>query len=145
MSDFSTDIKFPTVPNIFDEENEQVNKGPFPFFEWYKTRGMSWDGCSEWFATMPGSLFQLTCLFFFFAFMGGGHTSVAAIYTHVLCTLAFLIFSIFGGIDACSPDMVIWGVILMVINIAQVGVTFIGHHFERDEDVLICFRLSMSP
>ena len=92
---------------------------PAPY-QWVGTRGNSWDSCYDWFDTMPGSLFQLTCLFFFLAFMGGGKSAVAAAYTHVLCACSFLAFAIFGIIDACSPDMVVWGVILMVVNILQV-------------------------
>ena len=90
-------------------------------FTWNKTRGMTWRSCSDWFDTMPGSLFQLTCFFFFLAFMGGGKNNVAAVYNHVMCACAFLVFVIFGAVDTCSLDMVVWGMLLVVVNIVQVS------------------------
>ena len=111
---------------ILTDENPSVI--PYP---WMGTRGRSWESCDDWFETMPGSLFQLTCLFFFLAFMGGGKNAVAATYTHVLCACAFLVFAIFGRIDACSVDMIVWGVILVVVNIVQVHLlihTFIVYY-----------------
>lgn len=87
---------------------------------WVGTRGNTWKWCDSWFNTMPGSLFQLCCFLLFLAFMAGGRNVVAATYSHVLCTAAFLVFTAFGAIDVCSPDIIVWGVILMLINIFQV-------------------------
>ncbi|CAK8685894.1 unnamed protein product [Clavelina lepadiformis] len=69
---------------------------------------------------MPGSLFHLACSFFFLAFMGGGQTDIAAIYTNVLCACAFLSLAVWAGIDACSLDVIIWSLVLVAINISQV-------------------------
>ena len=90
---------------------------------WLGTRGNTWKGCDSWFNTMPGSLFQLTCLLLFFAFMAGGQHMVAASYIHIVCTFAFFVFSIFGIFDVCSIDFAVWGALLVFINIAQVLVT----------------------
>jgi len=119
MSSISVGVRGTTTSSLGETllPEESPNAIAYP---WVGTRGLSWESCNHWFATMPGSLFQLTCLLFFLAFMGGGKNAVAAIYTHVLCACAFLVFAIFGAIDVCSADMVVWGVILAAVNIVQV-------------------------
>nr|XP_009858863.1 popeye domain-containing protein 3 isoform X1 [Ciona intestinalis] len=85
----------------------------------FGTRGETWSECSVWYNTMPGSLFQLTCVLLVLALMGGGHNMVAASYHNVLCALAFLVLAIWAAIDVCSPDILIWSIVLFLTNIAQ--------------------------
>lgn len=84
-------------------------------------RGDSWLECSVWYQSMPGSFFQCFCVFLCLAFMGSGHTSVAALYTHVLSACAFFFLAIWGIIDSCATDVIAWGLVIFAINVGQVS------------------------
>jgi len=84
------------------------------------TRGQTWDGCTEWYPTMPGCWFQLGCLMLYLGYYGEGKNFFASSYTNICASVAFLVFAIWGGVNIHGVDIIVWGIIIALLNAIKV-------------------------
>lgn len=87
------------------------------------TVGDTWEQCSKWYEAMPGAFFQLFNLLLCLTFMASGHTEIAASYTHLMSMVAFAGLALWGFLDACSVDIIVWGLAIAFINLFQLITT----------------------
>jgi len=112
----------PVVANITPATTMAPHVEDVPF--WWNSksfgiRGGS-DHCVEWYPSTPGSFYQLFGVLMHLAFIASGNSSSAAIFNNFTCALAFFSMAVWGGIQACGVDFVVWGILICISNLAQV-------------------------
>lgn len=116
----SSGFSFPDYTSTFPENRSALVFGP---------RGSTWEQCSYWFSTVPGSFAQASFLFFSLSYMAGGNNPEAMIYGHVCNAIAFTSMLIWGSMDICAPDVVVWGLVLAGAAVIQVCTNEITYCF----------------
>ncbi|KAM6474959.1 popeye domain-containing protein 2 isoform 1-T1 [Liasis olivaceus] len=76
--------------------------------------------CENWKYIMEGAAYHLASVFFLLGYMGGSGT-FGAIYIFGFLSIGFLCSTVWGWLNACGLDIVIWNVLLFLICLFQLA------------------------
>ncbi|XP_057665400.1 blood vessel epicardial substance-B-like [Diorhabda carinulata] len=74
-----------------------------------------WSSCKEW-TPAQHNLFQTANFFFAAAFLVPGSFKQSVLLVRALLSIGYFFLTIWGGIDICAPDILLWNVINVILN-----------------------------
>jgi len=76
--------------------------------------------CTEWYSNVPGSFYQAFSLMLHLSFLAGGSAAPACLYHNSFVAVAFVFLGVWGGLQGCHVDVIVWAAIVCASNIGQV-------------------------
>ncbi|CAG9825230.1 unnamed protein product [Phaedon cochleariae] len=78
----------------------------------------AWSSCKEW-TPAQHSLFQMANFFFAAAFLVPGSFKQSVLLVRALLSMGYFFLTIWGGVEVCAPDILLWNLTIVVLNAGQ--------------------------
>ncbi|RZC39702.1 Popeye domain containing protein [Asbolus verrucosus] len=82
------------------------------------TETTSWALCKEW-TPAQHPLFQTANFFFAAAFLVPGSFKQSVLIVRALLSVGYFFLTIWGGVEVCAPDILLWNSLLVVLNLTH--------------------------